>query len=77
MDSSMVDLCPLLPELSVPALLITGGRDLVCGPRQIEAFRERVTGGRVHAFPQAGHFVQVEDPGSYADLVISATDAGP
>lgn len=76
LDGCLESLVPLLPGLAVPAELIIGGHDLVCGPRQVAAFRAGVADSRVHEFPQAGHFVVLEEPGSYADLVISATDGG-
>lgn len=69
MAGCLEDLRPLLADLAVPAVLIVGGHDLVCGPAQVEAFTERVPRGHVHRFPQAGHLVHVEDPGPYADLV--------
>jgi proline iminopeptidase len=51
MDGCLESSVPMLAGLTVPAVLITGGHDLVCGPRQVAAFRERVRGGRVHTFP--------------------------
>jgi proline iminopeptidase len=76
MDNCLESLLPMLSGLTVPATLVTGAHDLVTGPAQVEAFRERVAGGLVRQFAQAGHFVQLEEPGSYTDLVISATDGG-
>ncbi|HEV7649900.1 MAG TPA: alpha/beta hydrolase [Actinophytocola sp.] len=76
LDGCLESLLPKLAGLAVPADLIVGGRDLVCGPQQTDAFRTGVRNGRVHEFPQAGHFVVAEEPERYADLVISATDGG-
>lgn len=76
LDGGLEPLLALLSGLAVPADLIVGRHDLVCGPRQIEAFRAGVLDGRVHEFLQAGHFVVMEEPGRFADLVISATDGG-
>ena len=76
LDGCFEPLQALLPDIAVPADLIIGRHDLVCGPRQIEAFRNGVPRGRVHEFLQAGHFVVLEEPERFADLVISATDCG-
>jgi proline iminopeptidase len=76
LDGCLESLLPMLSGLTVPATLVTGAYDLVTGPAQVEAFRERVAGGRFREYAQSGHFVQLEEPESYADLVISATDGG-
>ena len=76
LDGCLESLLPLLSGLAVPADLIVGRHDRVCGPRQIDAFRAGVLDGRVHEFLQAGHFVVAEEPERFADLVIGATDGG-
>jgi pimeloyl-ACP methyl ester carboxylesterase len=69
----MASLVPLLARLSTPALLITGAHDLVAGPDQIAAFRSTVPSGTVETFAEVGHFVQLEEPERYADLVAGFT----
>lgn len=66
LDGCRESLVPLLAGLSVPAVLIIGGHDLVTGPAQVEAFRPH---GEVLEFPDAGHFVQLEEPEAYAAAV--------
>jgi proline iminopeptidase len=76
LDGGLEPLLDLLSGLTVPADLIVGRHDLVCGPRQIDAFRSGVLDGRVHEFLQAAHFVVLEEPERFADLVTGATDGG-
>jgi proline iminopeptidase len=61
---------PLLANVTVPATLVVGGHDLVTGPGQVAAFERLVPHGRVVRFPDAAHFVQLEEPEAYAELVI-------
>jgi len=63
---------PLLANVTVPATLIIGGHDPVTGPAQVAAFERLVPNGRVVRFPDAAHFVQLEEPEAYADLVTHA-----
>lgn len=62
---------PLLADLTVRATLVVGGHDLVTGPGQVSAFERLVPHGRVVRFPEAGHFVQLEEPDAYAELVTT------
>lgn len=67
----------LLEGLTVPATLILGGHDLVTGPAQVAAFERFVPHGRVLRFPDAGHFVQLEQARAYAEAVTAvAVPAG-
>lgn len=65
----LTSLVPLLNGLAVPALLVKGRYDLVCGPDQIDAFQQRVPQGTLAMFEQSGHFAQLEEPERYAELV--------
>ena len=63
-------LLPLLPRLTAPALLITGGRDPVTSPAQRAAFRAASARNQLVQFPQAGHFVHADEPEQYATAVM-------
>jgi pimeloyl-ACP methyl ester carboxylesterase len=65
-------LVPLLAGVTMPATLILGGHDLVTGPEQVAAFERFVPHGRVLRFPEAGHFVQLEEPEAYAEAIRTA-----
>lgn len=62
---------PLLASVTMPATLIVGGHDLVTGSGQVAAFERLVPHGRVLRFPNASHFVQLEEPEAYADAVFT------
>ena len=61
----------LLPQLTPPALLITGGQDPLTAPEQRTAFRSASPQHQALEFAQAGHFVHAEDPVQYADSVMN------
>ena len=69
LDGMTEPLLPMLAGLTMPATLIIGGHDLVTGPAQVAAFERWVPHGQVRRFPNAGHFVQLEEPAAYAELV--------
>ena len=60
----------LLPRLTAPALLITGGRDPLTAPEQRAAFRDASPRNQHVEFAKAGHFVHAEDPDQYAQCVM-------
>ena len=61
----------LLPRLTAPALLITGGRDPLTAPEQRAAFRSAPSRRQALEFPQAGHFVHADDSVQYATSVMN------
>ena len=61
----------LLPQLTAPALLITGGRDPLTASTQRSAFRSASPRHQLLEFPRAGHFVHAEEPVQYADSVMN------
>lgn len=66
-DGTFFDsLLPLLPGLSVPALLITGGRDPIRSEQVREAFRAASPANQLTEFPDAGHFTHADEPDGYA-----------
>jgi proline iminopeptidase len=59
----------LLPRLTAPALLITGGYDPLTSPGQRDAFRRASPRHQLLEVPGAGHFVHADDSLSYASAV--------
>lgn len=62
---------PLLPPLTMPALLITGGQDPVTNDELRAAFRAASPANRVIEFPEAGHFAHADTPAAYAAAVTA------
>jgi proline iminopeptidase len=61
----------LLPRLTAPALLITGGHDPLTAPKQRAAFRGASPRRQALEFPRAGHFAHADDPVQYAGTVMN------
>ena len=51
-----------------PALLVWGGRDRAFGDPDLQRFQEALPTSETVAYPEAGHFVQEEEPGSAAEV---------
>jgi pimeloyl-[acyl-carrier protein] methyl ester esterase len=49
------DLRALLPNLTVPSVIIQGDRDRITPPAQARFLQEHLPGSRLHLFPGAGH----------------------
>jgi len=58
-----------LKDLTQPSLLIEGVGDLATDPVSVDAYRNKVPGGRVVTFERSGHFPHFEERERYAELV--------
>jgi proline iminopeptidase len=86
-ENSYESLLGLLPRLTAPALLITGGYDPLTSPEQRDAFRQASPRHRLLEIAGAGHFAHADDPLTYARAVsgfvrsaagdLSGTGTGP
>jgi len=70
-------LLPLLPRLSCPSLLIVGEDDPLTSEEQRQAFAEAVAVSRISKINGAGHFVHVDRPDQYAELVTDFLTSPP
>ncbi len=72
-----LDLRPRLREITVPCILLAGGRDkIVPSVREARFMASRIPGARVHEFPEAGHALLLTPEVTLADYVperISST----
>jgi len=59
-----------LPALTLPALVVWGGRDRVVSPRYAEQLRDALPDGRLLLLPDAGHVPMCEQPGEVAAAVL-------
>ena len=63
------DLGALLPQLSLPALVVAGGADLATPPELVRALSERIAGAEFRLLAGAGHLLSVEQPEALARCI--------
>ena len=51
-----------IPKLSVPTLILWGGRDRLISPKHAEDFHRDIRGSTLVIFDDLGHVPQEEDP---------------
>ncbi|MGW6445799.1 alpha/beta fold hydrolase [Lentzea sp. NPDC055074] len=59
-----------LGALAVPALVIVGRHDVVCGVRWAEELDELIPDSRLVVLENSGHLGHVEEPAAFADAVL-------
>jgi proline iminopeptidase len=59
------DLRPELRKVAVPALVVVGGDDFICGPVCAEAIVDALPDARLVTIEDSGHFVYVEQPEAF------------
>jgi pimeloyl-ACP methyl ester carboxylesterase len=65
-----------LGTLTVPALVVAGRHDVVCGVRWAEELHKLILGSRLVVLEQSGHFGHLEEPQRFADEVVAFVAAG-
>ncbi|WP_067706578.1 alpha/beta fold hydrolase [Nocardia yamanashiensis] len=58
-----------LPKLSVPALIVVGRFDVICGPRWGNELHELIPGSRLLMLEHSGHLGHLEEPARFTDAV--------
>ena len=56
------DSVPLLGQIAVPTLVITGADDLVIDPAESRSMAQEIPGSHLQVIPDAGHLVAYEQP---------------
>jgi proline iminopeptidase len=59
-----------LPGLALPAVVIVGRFDVICGERWSRELHELIPVSRLRVLEHSGHFGHVEEPGEFAKAVI-------
>lgn len=59
------DLRPMLPKIQVPVLGMFGHRDNIVHPMQWQPLKEGIPQARIERFPQAGHFIMLDEPDAF------------
>jgi pimeloyl-ACP methyl ester carboxylesterase len=57
------------PELTLPTLIIWGGRDRLIPPSMGDRFHSEIAGSKLALFEDLGHVPQEEDPASTVEVV--------
>jgi pimeloyl-ACP methyl ester carboxylesterase len=63
------DLCPALPALQMPTLVITGDDDVIISPRKSPMLQKQLPQAELMVVPGAGHYVHVEQAETVAAIV--------
>jgi pimeloyl-ACP methyl ester carboxylesterase len=68
------DLRPMLDQVKVPAMGMFGDRDVIVNPKQWQPMLKGIPQARIERFPQAGHFIMLEEPKSFSEKLKSFLD---
>ena len=60
-----------LSQLPMPALLMLGEHDVVCSPKQQEAFINNVANGQTVILPNCGHTLHSETPKIFVEKILA------
>lgn len=63
------DLRPSLHQVQVPVMGMYGDNDIVVHPKQWEPLKECLPAARVERFPKAGHFIMLDEPERFQQLL--------
>ncbi|RMD62280.1 alpha/beta hydrolase [Candidatus Parcubacteria bacterium] len=69
-----VDLRPFLPQLRVPVMGMYGDQDVIVAPDQWIPLKMGVPHARVERFPNAGHFIMLDEPERFQQTLHSFLD---
>jgi pimeloyl-ACP methyl ester carboxylesterase len=65
------DLRPSLPQITVPTMGMYGHRDIVVNPNQWKPLLEGIPQARIERFPNAGHFIMLDEPQAFQETLRS------
>jgi 3-oxoadipate enol-lactonase len=63
------DSTPLLPSISVPALIVVGSEDTLTPPADAEAMQQKLGRSRLVVLPGAGHLSNMETPDAFSQAL--------
>jgi pimeloyl-ACP methyl ester carboxylesterase len=63
------DLRPFLSQIGVPVMGMYGENDIVVHPAQWKPLKEGINQVRIERFPNAGHFIMLDDPPRFRDVL--------
>jgi pimeloyl-ACP methyl ester carboxylesterase len=65
------DLRPVLNQIKMPAMGMFGHRDIVVNPNQWKPMLEGIPHARIERFPNAGHFIMLDEPQTFQETLRS------
>jgi pimeloyl-ACP methyl ester carboxylesterase len=65
------DLRPGLNQIKVPAMGMYGHRDIVVNPNQWKPLLGGIPNARIERFPEAGHFIMLDEPQAFQETLRS------
>jgi len=68
------DLRSSLSNIQVPAMGMYGDKDIVVSPGQWKPLQEGIPHARVERFPQAGHFIMLDEPQKFMEVLRNFID---
>ncbi len=69
-QAARTDLCPWLPAISVPTLLVAGAEDVISPPEVMKEMLRLIPSARMAVIPSAGHVPNLENTPEF-DAVLS------
>ncbi|HNT22987.1 MAG TPA: alpha/beta hydrolase [Anaerolineales bacterium] len=69
------DLRPLLGQVKIPAMGMFGHRDIVVHPNQWKPMLEGIPHARIERFPDAGHFIMLDEPQRFMETLRDFLDS--
>jgi len=71
------DLRPVLPQIKIPAMGMYGDKDVVVHPAQWKPMLEGIPHARIERFHEAGHFIMLDEPEKFSEVLKSFLDYEP
>jgi len=68
------DLRPQLDQIKIPVMGMYGNRDNIVHPRQWQPLQEKVRHARIERFPRAGHFIMLDEPLNFRQVLKDFLD---
>jgi proline iminopeptidase len=68
-DREPFDTRKLLPKLGIPALILAGEHDFICGPKSAEILHVALPGSQLVIFQRSGHMIHIEQPVAFAGVI--------
>ncbi|MEU6340934.1 alpha/beta hydrolase [Streptomyces sp. NPDC046977] len=76
LSPDLIDDRGTLGSLTVPALVVVGRHDVICGVRWAEELQKLIPGAELLVLEDSGHFGHLEQAGEFADAVAAFVTAG-